>query len=310
MAVKKFQTSLWALVRRQHGVISRRQLLALGFSSHAIQHRIDVGRLHPVWPGVYAVGRPELSQNGRWMAAVLACGHSAALSHPSAGALWGIVPVRPGPVQVSVPLEMRRRRNGIYVHRSRAIEPSSITQRLGIPVTKPVLTLVNLAAVLDADALEAAVNEADSRGVIDPERLRVGLERYAPIPGAAALRKTLDQHTFTRTDSWLERAFRPIVQRAGLPKPVSRKWLNGFRVDFYWAELGLVVETDSLTYHRTPAQQATDRRRDQAHTVAGLIALRFTHAQIRYEPAYVEATLTAVATRLRAKSGTSSRLQA
>jgi very-short-patch-repair endonuclease len=177
-------------------------------------------------------------------------------------------------------------------------------------VTKPVLTLVNLAALLDGDGLEAAVNEADARGVIDPERLRGGLDRYARIPGAAALRKTLDRHTFRRTDSWLERAFRPIVQRAGLPRPATRKRVNGFRVDFYWPELGLVVETDGLTYHRTPAQQATDRRRDQVHTAAGLTVLRFTHAQIRYEAAYVETTLAAVAARLLAMSGTSSRLRA
>ncbi len=310
MAVKNFQAPLWALVRRQHGTIARRQLLELGFTAHAIQHRIDTGRLHPVWPGVYAVGRPELSQNGRWMAAVMACGETAVLSHLSAAGLWGMVALRPGAVHVSVPLETKRRRPGIQVHRSRAIEPESVTHRLGIPVTRPVLTLVQLAATVEADPLEAAVNEADARGVIDPERLRAGLDRYARVPGAAVLRRTLDRHTFSRTDSWLERAFRPIVRRAGLPKPTSRKRLNGFRVDFYWRELGLVVETDGLTYHQTPAQQARDRRRDQAHTVAGLTVLRFTHAQVRYEAPYVEATLAAVAARLRTMSGTSSRSQA
>jgi len=307
MAVKILQT-FWALVEHQHGVIARRQLLTLGFTSHAIQHRIDTGRLHPVWPGVYAVGRPELSQNGRWMGAALACGDSAVLSHVSAGALWRVIDARPGPIHVSLPARVLRRRSGIRAHRSGAIEASSVTRRFGIPVTKPVLTLVNLAAVLEPDVLEAAVNEADGRGVIDPERLRTGLERYARLPGAAALRKTLDRHTFCRTDSWLERAFRRIVRRAGLPKPTSRKWMNGFRVDFYWPELGLVVETGSLTYHRTPAQQTMDRRRDQAHTVAGLTALRFTYAQIRYEPDHVVKTLDAVAARLRAAPEAFSRL--
>jgi very-short-patch-repair endonuclease len=82
---------------------------------------------------------------------------------------------------------------------------------------------------------------------------------------------------------------------AGLPRPETREWVNAFEVDFYWPGLGLVVETDGLRYHRTPAQQARDRRRDQTHTAAGLTTLRFTHAQVRYEPDYVASTLRAVA---------------
>jgi very-short-patch-repair endonuclease len=89
------------------------------------------------------------------------------------------------------------------------------------------------------------------------------------------------------------------VRKAGLPKPETGLHLNGFKVDFYWPVLGLVVETDGLTYHRTPAEQARDRVRDQAHAVAGLTPLRFTRAQVKFEPEHVLATLTAVAARLR-----------
>jgi very-short-patch-repair endonuclease len=109
----------------------------------------------------------------------------------------------------------------------------------------------------------------------------------------------LDVRTFTLTDTELEQRFLPIVRAIGLPLPETQIWLNGYRVDFYWPDLRLVVETDGLRYHRTPAQQARDRLRDQTHTAAGLIPLRFTRAQVRYEPAHVRATLAAVAARLR-----------
>jgi very-short-patch-repair endonuclease len=101
------------------------------------------------------------------------------------------------------------------------------------------------------------------------------------------------------TDTELERRFLPIARRAGLPLPLTQVYVNGFRVDFYWPELGLVVETDGLRYHRTPAQQAEDSRRDQTHAAAGLVPLRFTRAQVRFEPGHVEEVLTAVARRLR-----------
>ena len=108
----------------------------------------------------------------------------------------------------------------------------------------------------------------------------------------------LDHRTFVLTDSELERRFLPIARRAGLTKPETGAWLNGFKVDFYWPELGLVVETDGLTYHRIPAEQTRDRRRDQAHTAAGLVPLRFTRAQVAFEPGHVEETLRAITMRL------------
>jgi very-short-patch-repair endonuclease len=113
------------------------------------------------------------------------------------------------------------------------------------------------------------------------------------------LRATLDRATFVLTDSELERRFLPIARRAGLPSPRTRAWVNGHRVDFHWPELGLVVETDGLRYHRTATQQARDRRRDQEHVAAGAVVLRFTHAQVAYDPEQVRRTLDAVAGRLR-----------
>jgi very-short-patch-repair endonuclease len=148
--------------------------------------------------------------------------------------------------------------------------------------------------------VEAAINEADKRDLIDPEALRFVIAERGGRPGVPLLREILDRRTFTLTRSTLERLFLPIARKAGLPLPNTRVWLNGFEVDFYWPDLGLVVETDGLRYHRTPSQQARDRVRDQAHMRAGLTPLRFTHAQIRYEQAHVVAVLVEVSQRLRA----------
>jgi very-short-patch-repair endonuclease len=175
-----------------------------------------------------------------------------------------------------------------------------VTRRLTIPVTSPACTLIDLAAGLDRHRLEAAINEADQHDLIDPEALRSALDDVAPRPGTATLRRTLDRRTFTLTDSELERRFLPLARRAGLPVPRTGAMVNGFRVDFHWPELGLVVETDGLRYHRTPAQQARDRLRDQVHTAAGMTPLRFTRAQVTFDPGHVEVTLAEVARRLRA----------
>jgi very-short-patch-repair endonuclease len=150
-------------------------------------------------------------------------------------------------------------------------------------------------------SLERAVNEADRLGLVDPEGLRESLGSHRGQRGVGKLRAVLDRHTFRLTDSELEVRFLAIVGQAGLPLPMTRQCVNGFRVDFHWPTLGLVVETDGLRYHRTPAQQARDLVRDQAHIAAGMTPLRFTHAQVRFESASVRETLVAVTSRLQAR---------
>src|SRR5919109_4675237 len=162
-----------------------------------------------------------------------------------------------------------------------------MTRHHGIPVTTPACTLVDLGPRLERDELEAAINVADKLDLIDPEELRTGLEGMRGRVGVAPLRDVLDRRTFALTASGLERRFLPLARRAGLGQPQTQARVNGFDVDFYWSDLGLVVETDGLRYHRTPAQQARDRVRDQIHFAAGLTPLRFTHAQVRFEPDYV-----------------------
>jgi very-short-patch-repair endonuclease len=279
------------LSERQLDLVTWWQLRDLEFKPDAIKHRISRGQLHPLrWEGVYAVGSRRMTRHRLWMAAVLACGDGATLSHRSAGALYGIV--RPGrDIHVSVPAGSDPRPPGIVVHKRQALEA---TRRHGIPVTTPACTIVDMAPGATPDELERLINEADARGVITVPALRAAVDDMPRRPGVRKVKKTIDRRTFRYTRSGLERAFIPIAIKAGFERPLTRQWVNGFEVDFHWPNLKVVIETDGGTFHRTPAQQAADRRRDLTHTAAGLTALRFTHGQIRYEPAFVLEILTAV----------------
>jgi very-short-patch-repair endonuclease len=260
MAPTDVQRNARALARRQHWVITRGQLLALGFTAEAIKHRI--------------------------------VGEGAVLSHESAAFLWGIVKVRPQVTQVTVPAGRNPRRRGIEVHR-RAI--ASATRHKGVPLTSPIQTLLDIAPRMNETQLERAINEAVNRDLVDPDWLRSELARRSGQTGVATVRRRINRDTFVLTDSELEQRFLPIARAAGYPKPQTQVYVNGFRVDFYFAELGVVVEADSLRFHRTAGQQRRDRERDQAHVAAGLTPLRFTHSQIFYEPLHVKEVLVAVA---------------
>jgi very-short-patch-repair endonuclease len=287
--------SVWSLARLQHGVIARWQLLDLGASRSWIGHRIATGRLHPIHRGVYAVGRPQLTRAGRFMAAVLACGPDAVLSHISAAAHWKIRQAGPTtPIHTSLRAAVVRRPKGIAVHRTRTLADGDITTHDGIPITSPARTLIDLATVLGPKQLEAAVNEADVLDLTDPETLRGELDEHKGQPGVRPLRALLDRHTYRLTESELERRFLRIVRDAGLPLPDTQEQLAG-RTDFHWPELGLVVETDGWRYHRTPSRQARDNRRMQQHALAGRTAVRFSHYEIRYESRRVAAAMRALA---------------
>jgi very-short-patch-repair endonuclease len=278
----------WRLVRAQHGVVSRRQLLALGMSPDAIRHRFATGRLHEVHRGVYAVGREELGRYGELMAAVLACGPKAQLSHRSGAELWRIRPSHGVPIEVTVIAGPVHRRPGITLHRCQSLERRLLHR---IPVGDPVSILVDLATCLDDEELEDAVNEADRRELVATPRLRAALDAVPNRPGAGRLRALLDAPTYSRAQSALERRFLALVRAAELPAPTTQRRLGRYRVDFFWPELGLVVEADSLRHHRTAAEQATDLARDQAHARAGLRTLRFNHLQIFRRADYVQAVL-------------------
>ncbi|MBS1882656.1 MAG: hypothetical protein JSS97_06830, partial [Actinobacteria bacterium] len=201
--------------------MTRADLLGLGFSAKGIKHRIATGRLHPVAAGVFAVGRRELTPHGRWMAAVLACGQGAVLSHRSAAELWGIGKEIRGPIHVSIRRRSRLARPGVKVHARASLASQSLTRWCGIPVTDPVQTLIDLATELRPLRLERTVNEADKLDLIDPETLRRALTGHKGEPGVKTLATLLDRHTFRLSDSDLEILFRPLALAAGLPPPLT-----------------------------------------------------------------------------------------
>jgi very-short-patch-repair endonuclease len=227
------------------------------------------------------------------MAAVLACGPEAALSHRSAAELFEICPWLEYSTQVTVPAGRNPRPGGVVVHRRR-LEQSDLARREGIRLTNPLRTLLDLAAYLPLPQVEAATNEAARRDLVDLDLVGSELNAIRPIPGKRLLLEVLDSRWFRVTDSELERRFLRLVRRAGLPVPKTGRIIRGFKTDFYWPEFGLVVETDGLRYHRDPAQQARDRLRDQVLTARGLTVLRFTHRQVWYDGDHVIATLAVV----------------
>jgi hypothetical protein len=283
------------LARRQHGTISRGQLLALGFGADAVKHRVGSGRLHPVYRGVYAVGRAELPRKGRWAAALLACGDGSYLSHRSAAALYEVGKEQDDLIEVSVTRPGRRTHRGI-----RPSLPShdvGTVERIG--VTSPVRTLLDLSTLEPPNRVERAINEADKHDVIDPDALRKALDAHGGEPGVRKLRKVLDKHTFRLSDQELELLFRPIAASAGVPVELTKVILDDFEVDFFWPSLGLVVETDGWRYHRTPSAQSRDALRFQLHTASGLTPIRFSHWQVKHEPEHVREILGRTAARLR-----------
>lgn len=231
------------------------------------------------------------------MAAVLRCGEGAALSHRSAGALWRICGEIHGEIHVSIPYARNVREPGLVMHRRLSLSAGDVTDNEHIPVTTPAATLIDLASELTDRDLEAAINEADQRDLLSPQALIAAVEQASRRPGIGRLRAMLAKQHFRLSQSELERLFLRLIKKRRLPVPETQVWINGYRVDFFWPDLGIVVEADSGRYHRTAAQQTRDRERDHAHLCAGLVPLRFTHAQIAFRERYVGGVIQTAARR-------------
>lgn len=271
---------LAARAARQWGVVTHRQLLEVGFSASAIQRAVGAGRLHPRYRGVYAVGHPALSAEGRWLAAVLACGRGAVLSHRSAAALWGLRPS----ARTAIEVTSRRHRTspaGIELRRTARLDPSEVTARSGIPVTTVSRTLADLAAVLRPRDLERTLERAEAQQVLDVSTL---LESVTGRCGAVTVRRVLAAWQPVRTRSELEIALLRLVQRSGLPRPEVNAQVGEFEVDLLWRSARVVAEADSIAFHLTRAAMERDRRRDAVLARAGYRVLRFTDRQVRGRP--------------------------
>jgi very-short-patch-repair endonuclease len=264
---RRRDAAIASVAARQHGVISVQQLKEVGLPSSGVGDRVTAGRLHRIHRGVYAVGHPNIGNEGRWMAAVLACGEHAVLSHRSAAHLWRMLPERRRDdagdsviIHVTVSGEGKDR-PGIRVHRSSTISAADCTRLAGIPVTRAFRTLVDLRRTVPSQVFSAALRQAEFLGL--------------PLG---------DQMTTDHTRSELESRFLSLVRRHRLPQPEVNVRLGGFIVDFAWRSERLVVELDGWEAHRTRSAFESDRARDTRLRVLGFEVLRFTWRQMSEDP--------------------------
>ncbi|MGH2963659.1 MAG: type IV toxin-antitoxin system AbiEi family antitoxin domain-containing protein [Solirubrobacterales bacterium] len=236
------------IARRQHGVVARRQLLAAGVSGAAVARMTASGSLTAVHAGVYRVAAIPSTREAGWIAAVLAGGNGAALSHRSAGELWDMLDPIEGPIHVTVP-HGRRTHAGVLLHRSR--DRDRHTVRKGIRVTTPSRTLVALAATSSNRRLVQAIDRADHHGLLDIPELARLCEASRGRKGTARLSSLLAHHrSIPQTRSELERRFLRLCRDAGLPRPAVNVPIDGIEVDFVWPSQRLVVELDGYAFHR------------------------------------------------------------
>lgn len=257
----------------------------LQVSPRVIDRLVAQGHLHRVHAGVFAVGHPALSLEGRWLAATLALGPEAVLSHRAAGALWGIVPAVQ-PLEVTVPPATGRgHRDGIRVHRQR-LRPEERVVRDGIPSTALARTLLDLAAILDARTLGHAFEEAQILHRLSPASLAAELAVQPGRRGARKLQALLAEAVDPgQVESILELRFLRLCSDHGLPRPLTQVRVGPWRADFFFPEQRVIVETDGGRYHATAAKRARDARKTAAFDAAGLTVHRLTYADVTFEPA-------------------------
>ena len=281
--------ALAAVAARQHGVVSRAQLLALGLTKDAIRRRVERKRLQRVHARVYAVGHTALTVDSRRMAAMLACGRGALLSHRAAGALQALLPSSPR-FDVTVEGGGARSRAGLAVHRSRRIDDEDRDAVRGIPVTSVARTIVDLAEVLDRERLAKAINEAEIRRSFDLTAIERVMARVPGRTGRHRLSQVLsayrsDPH-FTRSEA--ERRFLDLCKRHGLPAPAMNTWVAGHEVDAYWADVRVAVELDGARAHLTHEAFQRDRKRDRDLAADGVQVARATWADLAEDAALAE----------------------
>jgi predicted transcriptional regulator of viral defense system len=283
------------LAGRQHGVVARRQLLALGMGRGAIEDRIVRGQLRRVRRGVYALGyRPE-TRESRWMAAVLSAGGSAVLSHRSAGALWGIFPSMSIAPEVTRPTRCESR-PGLRMHCG-LLKSDETTRLGGIPVTSVPRTVLDIAALSNRRRLEKTLNEVEVRGLTDKLSIPDLLDRYPRKRGSANMKALLADQGAVRgvPRKELKERFRTLLDETDLPRPRLNADVavrgRFFEADCLWGEQGVIVELDGRAVHGTPLAFEEDRERDRLLQAGGWRVIRITWRQLRDEPSAVVADL-------------------
>lgn len=270
------------LADAQHGVVTRRQLLSLGLGAGALEHRLRTRRLVRLHRGVYAVGHRALAPRGHQLAAVLACGPGAVLSHKSAGALWELLVTAQLRIDVTVPGTSRAPRRGrIRLHRARELVEEDLAEVDGIPVTSPARTLLDLAGTLNRAQLLRAVEQSQRCGRLNLPAIERVIGRHPTRRGAGQLRALLRQYVGpVPVRSELERRFLELATDSGLPTPQVNVKVAGLEVDVYWPQWRLVVELDGRAFHSDPRSFERDRVRDARLQRARCRVLRVTHLRV------------------------------
>jgi hypothetical protein len=272
--------AITTLANRQRGYVRRQQLLALGVTRHEIDYRIKIGRLIPVYAGVYAVGHVPTLPQDRAFGALLACGPKAALSHATAAAAWGVYKRWQAPFHVTA--QTVHTRNGIVVHRA-ALTRRDKTVQLGLPVTSRARTILDIAPRLSDKALTRAVNDLRRPGHLHLADLADVLARFPRSPGARRL-LPLVERSAGPTRSEFEDAFFAFCERFGLPEPLLNVRINGHEVDAYFPEHRLIVELDGWDFHSSRQSFIGDRDKDTDMLVVGLETVRITWERLHDAP--------------------------
>lgn len=273
------------MARRQHGVVSIRQLRnRLGFSYDAVRWLVAAGRLHRLYRGVFAVGHTDLSLHGHCLAAVLACGPGALLSHYSASWLWGLASTSPVPVHVTTPRQ-RAGRLPIRIHRSRTLAAADSALEENIPVTSVARTLLDQAALVDGRRLRRLLRRAEERRIFDLAAVHDALARNRGHRGRKPLTLALEIYEpppFTRSE--FEARFYEAVLAEGLPTPRVNFNVAGMEVDLFWPEHRLAVELDFFETHGTRASFEEDRLRRERLLLEGIEVVNVTGPRFAREP--------------------------
>jgi very-short-patch-repair endonuclease len=284
MADRRFNDIASRLAAGQHGVVTRRQLLDGGVARRTIARRLSGGLIRQLHRGVYLLG-PLAQRYTSEMAAVLACGPDAVLSHRSAAVLWRLLDRRLRGARVEVTLSRgQRSRPGVRVRRSRTLTPEDVTKHEQIPVTTPTRTLVDLAAVLRPTALERAVAEGVARRLVEEAALERAVARHQGARGIGKLRAVLGGTGPAFTRSTAEESLLALVRRARLVSPEVNVIVGGHEVDFFWPTERLVVEVDGRAFHSSARAFERDRRRDAELAARGIRVMRVTWKQLTREP--------------------------
>ena len=292
------EAAIWRLAQRQYWVVARWQLLELGLGADAIDHRLGSGRLFRLHRGVYAYGRPDIPQRGRWLAAVLACGEGALLGYTSAGALRGIAGVGGRVTEVTSTRRPARSDPLIAHHTTRSLDTEDRDIVDGVPVTSLPRTLVDLATILSTHGLRDAFEEADRLNLLQLDSLRAACSRARGRRGIGTLRALIQEASVPDpTKGAFEMRFRHFCRDHALPAPKVNAQALSYTVDVLWREQRLIVELDSWEHHgkqRTAFE--SDRDRDAKLMVAGYRVLRLTWRRLGREPSVVAAELRALLT--------------